>query len=146
MSAAHQKGELIPASEAVRAFSEKYRTRTRRDQCGELVIPGKRGHVFEYGANRFGVILMLATKKRWNFLKRKLVAAGLQLKQEADTEGALIFDPANDAQVRIALEVIHVRFRRSLSPAQWAHLDKLNRRSDLENGPLRGFVEVNNAA
>jgi hypothetical protein len=142
MSAAHQKSELIPASEAVRAFSEKYRTRTRRDQCGELVIPGKRGHVFEYGANRFGVILMLATKKRWNFLKRKLIAAGLRLKQDAETEGALLFDPANGAQARIALEVIRARFRRGLSDAQRAHLDKLNHRSELESRPLREFVEA----
>jgi len=134
--------EPIPQSQAVREFAAQYRVRVRRDECAELVIPGKRGHVFEYGANRFGVILMLATKKRWNFLKRKLVAAGLQLKQDAETEGALLFDPANGAQARISLEVIRARFCRGLSDAQRAHLDKLNHRSELESRPLREFVEA----
>lgn len=132
--------ELIPPSQAVREFATQYRVRTRRDECGELIVPGRRGHVFEHGENNFGVMLVLTTKKRWNFLKRKLVAAEFRLKQNADTEGSLLFDPADTEKASLALQVVRARFRRSISDAQRAVLDRLNGRVRSESSPRQTLV------
>ena len=118
--------DLIPVSERVSHFAEMYRVRTRRDDCGELVIPGSRGHVYEHDAGHLGVMLLFSTARRWNFMKRKLMNAGFRLKQNATTEGSLLFDPTNDEQARLALSLVRARFRRKVSQKQLAHLARLN--------------------
>lgn len=111
-------GELIPPSAEVKQFAETYRVRARRDECGELIIPGRIGHVYEHGTGRFGVYLECATKRAWKSAKRTLTAAGFTIRQNGDLEGTALFNPANEQQARLALEIARVRKRRVVTPEQ----------------------------
>lgn len=112
----------------VEEFAEKYHGRTRKDECGELIIPGKLWkvqpkagrmyghHIYEHGADRFGVMLMFDSARKWNNAKKTLVAAGFTLRQNAETEGTALFDPEDKAQAKLALKITGARIRRQLSP------------------------------
>jgi hypothetical protein len=39
------------------AFAERYRLRTKRDGCGDLIAPGRFGHLYEHGAGLVGLVL-----------------------------------------------------------------------------------------
>jgi hypothetical protein len=110
--------ELIPPSPEIKQFAETYRVLTRRDDCGELIVPGRMGHVYEHGPGRFGVYVECATKRAWSAAKQTLMAAGFTVRQNGDTEGTALFDPANGPQVRLALETVRVRKRRALTHEQ----------------------------
>lgn len=61
--------------DAVDQFAEHFRLRIRRDECGDKIIPGRRGHL--YFADSDGLCLMvtdgaLANRKRWEALGGKL--------------------------------------------------------------------------
>jgi hypothetical protein len=38
-------------------FCEYYRLRMKRDECGEPVVRGKFGHLYEHDASRLGIVL-----------------------------------------------------------------------------------------
>ena len=59
-----------------------------------------------------------------NTVKAKLLAAGFRLKQDAATEGMLLFDPANAAQAKFALRAARVREIREATPGMLAALAK----------------------
>ena len=105
-------GELIPPSAEVKLFADTYRVRARRDECGELILPGRIGHVYEHGAGKFGIYLSCATKRAWSSAKRTLTAAGFTIRQNGETEGTALFDPENEQQARLALEIARIRKRR----------------------------------
>ncbi len=116
----------------MKQFSTQHRVRIRRDGCGEEIILGRqfcadmpkrteyRAHVYEYGDSRLGVMLLFTSARKWESAKRKLTAAGFTLRQDGHTEGTLLFDPANEAQARLALAVIRAKRIRELSPAHRA--------------------------
>jgi hypothetical protein len=82
-----------------RLFAEKYGLKAKRDECGELIIPGRVGQIYEYGSGRFGALLMPPGDPRpraWGNFRRKLLAAGFHLLQNGDAEGCLLFH-ATDA-------------------------------------------------
>ncbi len=111
-------GELIPPSPEVRQFADTYRVRARRDECGELILPGRIGHVYEHGPGRFGVYLSCASARAWSAAKRTLTAGGFTIRQNGDMEGTALFDPDNAHQARLALEIARIRKRRVLTPEQ----------------------------
>jgi hypothetical protein len=111
-------GELIPPSTEVKQFADTYRVRARRDECGELILPGRIGHVYEHSAGRFGVYLSCATKRAWSSAKRTLTAAGFTIRQNGDMEGTALFDPENEQQARLALEIARIRKRRVVTVEQ----------------------------
>lgn len=47
-----------------------------RDECGEAVILGRAGQIFQYGVGQFGVLLMFDSSRRWKAAKQKLLVAG----------------------------------------------------------------------
>src|SRR5579863_9850041 len=108
------------------SFAETYRVRATRDGCGESIIPRKlramgvplrpeySGHIYDYGSGRFGVVLMFESKRRWGSAKRKLVAAGFEIRQDGDSEGTALFDPADAAQARLAIRLARIPARRRL--------------------------------
>jgi hypothetical protein len=110
--------ELIPPSPEIKQFAETYRVLTRRDDCGELIVPGRMGHVYEHGPGRFGVYVECATKRAWSSAKRTLTAAGFTVRQNGDTEDTALFDPASGQQARLALATAKVRKRPVTTPAQ----------------------------
>jgi hypothetical protein len=121
----------------IEEFSQQYRVRTRRDECGEAVIPGKLwkaqpkpkrfyGHqVFEFDDGQFGVLLMFPVENgheigssgksaRWANARKTLLLAGFTLHQDSDAEGIALFNPENKPQSRLALKLAGVRTRRSV--------------------------------
>ena len=118
-------------------FASAYKVRAKQDGCGDLIILGKRfakdmpdrveyhSHVFDYeDGEHFGVCLMFAPSgdgtsgksAKWTYAKQKLMAAGFTIRQDGDAEGIGLFDPANQAQARLALRLAEVKTRRPLSP------------------------------
>ena len=119
-------------------FATKYRLRTRRDSCGEPIIPGKprkalrpedRSHIYDNGDGRFGLTLIMGTAKKWNSRRKQAQAAGFEVAQNGDAEGSLLFDPGNSAQAKLAIKLAGVRERRPASPAQVAALARARLRS-----------------
>jgi len=120
--------------ETIGQFAEKYREKTKRDECGDTIIPGKTGHIAEGFVAGFGICAMESTRKRWGNVRRKLEAAGFLVRQDADTEGVAIFDPANKHQAKLALRLVRVKTRRQMvapSPAQLAVRERFARNSRL---------------
>jgi hypothetical protein len=51
----------------INEFAEKRRLKMRRDECGESIIPGKQGQIYEYGDGELGVMFMSGLRtKMWN--------------------------------------------------------------------------------
>lgn len=108
-----------------RLFAEKYGLKAKRDECGELIIPGRVGQIYEYGSGRFGALFMPPGDPRpraWGNFRRKLLAAGFHLLQNGDAEGCLLFHATDAAQARPAIRAIGAKARRKPSEAQLAVL------------------------
>jgi hypothetical protein len=120
--------------ETIQHFAELHRVKTKRDECGDTIIPGKTGHIADGFVAGFGICAMESTRKRWGNVRRKLETAGFLVRQDADTEGVATFDPANKQQARLALRLIRVKTRRQMvapSPAQLAVRARFARNSRL---------------
>ena len=108
-----------------------------RDDCGEVIVPGKQGQIYEYDSESLGVMFMPATKqdkwgkwcpKRWGNFRRAGQALGMVVRQNGDSEGCLSINPANKAQARLAIKMAGVRPKRQISEARRAALvARLNR-------------------
>jgi hypothetical protein len=105
------------------------RLRARKDECGELITPGKYGHIFDYAdGERFGILLEdkpQTEPSRANSLlarRRKALAAGFRMTQSGDCESVLLFDPQNEQQVRLSIALVQARHRKTLSPDHKAKL------------------------
>lgn len=138
----------------IQAFAEKHRLRTRLDGCGEKIVPGKKRsrdlpdrveydfHIYEHGPGRFGVCLLLPTRRRWTAAKRKLTAAGFIIRQNAETEGTALFDPENAQQAKVAVRLVGARkLRKAVQPsvAQEAARRLFSERARSKEGfPARG--------
>ena len=107
---------------SLKQFAERCRLKLRRDECGDYFVGGKLGQVYEYNPERLAVLLLGDSKRQWHEAKKKLAAAGFELLQDCDTEGTASFDPADDEQGRVAIQVIRAKRRRVLTPAQRAQL------------------------
>ena len=107
---------------SLKQFSELYRLKLRRDECGDFFVGGKSGQVYEYAPGRLAVLFLGDTKRQWNAAKKKLAAAGFELTQDCDTEGTASFDPEDADQCRVAIQVVKAKPRRVLTPAQRAQL------------------------
>lgn len=84
-------------------FSRRYRLRMKTDVDRTPIIAGKNGHIFEYGAGEYGVVLMLKTPRAFGFALKRLVAAGCMIRQRGDAEGTASFSPDNLQSVRQAI-------------------------------------------
>src|SRR5215471_271485 len=84
--------ELEDKKAMIENFAQQHRLKIRRDECGDPIIPGKYGHIFEWSDTRLGVIYMPDGEqspniRNWNKRRRKLIAAGCKITQDADGEG-----------------------------------------------------------
>jgi hypothetical protein len=122
--------EEIDSMEIIEQFAERFKVRTRRDECGDTVIPGKQ-HKFAdgqssifagYDSGQLGVALLFGTKTKWTYARRKLEAAGFHVRQLGETEGVLTFDSANAQQARLAIKVAGVRTKKNMAPPSAAQL------------------------
>jgi hypothetical protein len=107
----------------IEQFAEQYRVKTKRDECGDTIIAGKTGDIFDGYLSGLGVRVTRETRKQWNSARRQMEAGGFVIRQDADTEGIAVFDPTNKALARLALKLARVIARRNVaapSPAQLA--------------------------
>lgn len=106
-------------------LAEGYRLRVTRISCGtpKLAlslheIVGRTGTIAGQWQGRGVVIIQRPTAKTWNFVRRTLERAGLEIHQDGDTEGSMLFDPSDKRQVRAAIKAAGIRQRRELSPEE----------------------------
>lgn len=108
-------------------FAEEHKLRLRRDECGDGVIMGRNGHVYLYDHNRLGVMFMPDPPRPhlWAHARHKLLAAGFEVVQDGDWEGAATFNPNDINQVKAALAMLRLKPTRPRSTAQLRHLETL---------------------
>jgi hypothetical protein len=81
-------------------FTERYRLRLKRDACGDLIAPGKFGHLYEHAAGLFGAVLEEdrngpSRVRSLLVRRRKALAADFRLHQAGDAEAILLFELGN---------------------------------------------------
>lgn len=87
-----------------------------RGEDDAWTIQGTQGHLYTYASNKLGVVVMLDTPRAWSAQLRRLLGVGLSPIQQGDTEGALLFDPSNEEQVKAAYRAAGIRRRRQAAP------------------------------
>jgi len=122
-------------------FAEKYCLKVKCDDCGEKIMPGRTGQIYEFG-EVLAVLFMpdprgkgKPTTRKWSKQKRALIAAGCEIVQDGDGEGAAIFNPLDEKQSALAIRIAGCRRKRVASAAQLASL--ASARARLQRG-LRG--------
>jgi len=134
---AHLEG----ASTEIERFSAEHRLKTRLDECGEKIIPGRRGQIYEWGVNPDTVVFELGvmfmpprtkenthgkwTPRTWGNFRRAGSSLLMTVRQSGDSEGCLSFDPANPEQVKLAMKIARVKPKRILSEKQQAVIAKM---------------------
>jgi hypothetical protein len=111
-------------------LAEQHKLKVKRDECGDAIVPGKYGQIYEYNDTHLGVLFMPPRTeaepwgrwcpKTWGNFKRAAAAAGMTLLQDGDSEGCLSFDPNNREQVKLAIKIAKVRPKRQRTPEQVA--------------------------
>src|SRR5712691_7029585 len=102
----------------IHTFAENNRLKVQKDECGDAIIPGKYGHIYEYGSGKLGVCIMSNSGNvhRWNRSRAAFTAAGMDITQNGDHERCATFDPKNATQVKTAMLYARVRMKRQVSP------------------------------
>ena len=102
----------------INTFAENNRLKVEKDDCGDAIIPGKYGHIYEYGSGKLGVCIMSNSWNafRWNRARAAFIASGIDVTQNGDTEGCATFDPENATRAKIAMLHAKVRPRRQVRP------------------------------
>lgn len=101
-------------------FASKHRLRVQRDECGDPVISGRRGHLYAYSETELGVMILSQGNSNprirlWNSVRQVCMEAGMSLLQNGDSEGALSFNPANREHAKLAMRLASVRPKRQMS-------------------------------
>jgi hypothetical protein len=109
---------------SIQEFVKKYRLRTTFDDCKEVIIPCKRGQIYDAGGGRLAVLVEGVSARGWHTVRRMLQAAKFELRQNGDCEGTLEFDPEDPKQAKLAMKVMRARRKRQLSGAQKAELTR----------------------
>jgi hypothetical protein len=124
----------------LKEFAEKHRVKVLCDSCSEPIIVGKRfamdlsdrvenrSHIFGYARGIFAVMLLLPSRASWNNARRKLTASGFEVRQSGEAEGTALFDPQNELQSKLAVQIIGAK-RRRLVPLERRRvlIDRLSR-------------------
>ena len=121
-------------------FVHRYRLRVRHDACGDLIAPGKLGHLYQHSAGHAGLVLE-DTRNGHSIARsllarrRKALAAGFWLHQAGDAESILLFELANPAQEKLAISLVRAKRRRIPSPAQLETLSRAREASRFRRTP-----------
>lgn len=119
----------------IREFAETNRFKVKRDECGDLVLRGRRGHIYEHDEKgQLGLHLEFDTARKWNFARGVLVNAGMSVRQDAASEGTLLFDSGNSGHVTLICRFSGIKKRRVMSEAQGAALERARHSSPLAIG------------
>src|SRR5208282_6305585 len=116
----------------IEQFAEKHRLKTKRDDDGTTIIPGRRGHIYEYDVDEglLGVCLMLKSARAYGYAKRRL--HGVTTVQDGDFEGCFAFDPTQTMSgAKQALREAGIRSKRVPTVAQAESLKRARERSPI---------------
>jgi hypothetical protein len=102
-------------------FAGKQRLKVRRDECNDVIVPGRFGHLYEYSADQFGACIVTESRKtprvyRWNRARDAFAASGMKIVQSGDAEGCATFSPHNEKHVELILQHLGIRTKRQISP------------------------------
>ena len=108
----------------IQQFTVAHRCRLVTDECGDAVIVGKRGRIYEYGDGVFGAMYMghPANGRGWNKFKASFKTLRSGVLQDGDCEGAILFDPQVPAEAKLAIKALSCRRKRQYSPEQRAKM------------------------
>jgi hypothetical protein len=114
---------------AIQDFAQTNGLRTKRDECGEIIVPARHGQIYFWGTGRMGMMILSNSVGLWRGRRKKALAGGMENLQNGDTEGTLLFDPLNQDQVRLAIRLVGAKKRRVPSEKQLAVLEAGRERS-----------------
>jgi hypothetical protein len=117
----------------IERFAEEHKLRISRDECGGVIVRGKRGHLYADG----GVICAMWTDAP-PMMHSRLARLGGTLWQGDISQGAK-GQRVQDARVRgiqseaynLAIRLVGAKRRRAMSPAQREALEKARKASPL---------------
>jgi hypothetical protein len=106
----------------LREFAKLHRLKTSLDDCGDPVIRGKRGQIYEWGPGRLAAMFSPArpSARQWASARRAMQGSGFRLVKNGDLEGTQLFEDGTAEQVRLAVRILGIKRRRKLSPEQAA--------------------------
>lgn len=119
----------------IKQFASDYSLRLEKDECRDLVIPAKLGHIYGHGGGLFGVVLSESARYSNKVLlarRRQLLKAGLKLHQAGDAESILLFDPASTAQAQAVIHAAGARKKRRQTAGQLFNLRKAPEKMPLQ--------------
>ena len=108
-------------------FASKHNLLLRKDECQDLLIPAKLGHIYEHSASLLGVLFSESDRYTNRILldrRRQLLKAGLSLHQAGDAESIFLFDPTNSAETQAVIQAVGARTKRRQTGAQLLNLKK----------------------
>lgn len=127
----------------VEEFATNHRLKTRIDCDGTRIVPGRRGHIYEYDpdAGLLGVCLMfqpgMSGSRAYGFAKRRLEASGLTRTQDGDFEGCFAFDPVqNPSGAKQAIREAKIRPRRVPTVATVERLRRIGFQASMPEGTV----------
>jgi len=97
------------------AFIKKNRLRSKRDDNdGTTIVPGKHGHIFDYGDGRLGVLIMPKGNhpRIWDKARAAFEELGMTITQDCEGEGVGTFDPESPEQSQAAMKHVGISPRR----------------------------------
>ncbi len=99
-------------------FAITYRVHRHRDECGDVIVPGRFGHIYTFSETRLGMLFAPPGNRAvlWCNAQKRLLAGKFTVVQDGDREGAVTFDPANVGQCRLAIKTALIKVRRLLTP------------------------------
>jgi hypothetical protein len=106
------------------AFIKKNRLRRKRDDDDTTIVPGKNGHIFDYGDGRLGVLIMpkAVHPRIWNKARAAFEKLGMTVTLDCDGEGITTFNPESAEQCQAAIKHAGISARRVATPSQLAAL------------------------
>jgi hypothetical protein len=104
----------------IQEFAERYRLKTRLDECRDTIISGRRGDIFDGFKDRLG----LYVSRSWATARWIAPATGMTIRQNGTEDGCLLFDPSDAVQARLAIKLCLCRPKRESSPKQLENLAK----------------------
>jgi hypothetical protein len=102
----------------IETFASKYKLRTKKDG-EEVIVPGKLGHLFmnNEDEDEIGALYMPdEPSKGWKARRETFLKAGATLKQNGDTEGSVTFLASDKNLVKIAIKVLGIYRKRTVTP------------------------------
>ena len=120
-------------------FATTYNLRVRRDECGDLIVPAKHGHLYQADEGKVGVCFLdnppsQASKGKALLSRRRQgLAAGFVPHQIGEVESILLFDPKDDTQSSLAIRLVGAKQKRVLSPETRAILVERMKRFHAKN-------------